>query len=241
MKLPGLTEKQTSDLKFSVNPIKGVPRPLSPIEVMELIQILVDEKLSKEDISEALDTEKSNINNYFDRMKKLIPEVQELVGWSQTDKKQLKLGYSSVWHYSRLGEDGQRWIFKKHLENNCTRDEIRDTAQLLDRGFGTLEECFEEILDRRGNKIVQTLVTGKIMNEDLKILLSQLSQSQRDDILELVISNLFGEDAPIKKTLTPKKFHLMINSSKNSSTYNKMTQDGFEELVTSLLEKAIGK
>ena len=101
MNLPGLTE-QTTDLKFSVNPIKGVPRPLSPIEVMKLIQILVDQKMSKKDISEALDTELSNINNYFDRMKKLIPEVQELVGWLQTDKKQL--GYSSVWHYSRLGK-----------------------------------------------------------------------------------------------------------------------------------------
>ncbi len=103
MNLPGLTEQQTTDLKFSVNPITGVPRPLSPIEVMKLIQILVDQKMSKKDISEALDTELSNINNYFDRMKKLIPEVQELVGWLQTDKKQLKLGYSSVWHYSRLG------------------------------------------------------------------------------------------------------------------------------------------
>ena len=142
MNLPGLTEQQTTDLKFSVNPIKGVPRPLSPIEVMKLIQILVDQKMSKKDISEALDTELSNINNYFDRMKKLIPEVQELVGWLQTDKKQLKLGYSSVWHYSRLGEEGQKWIYKKHLENNCTRDEIRDTAQLLNRGFGTLERMF---------------------------------------------------------------------------------------------------
>ena len=64
---------------------------------------------------------------------------------------------------------------QKHLENNCTRDEIRDTAQLLNRGFGTLEECFAEILDRRPNKIIQTLITGKIMNEDLIIKLTHLS------------------------------------------------------------------
>ena len=64
MNLPGLTEQQTSDLKFSVNPLTGVPRPLSPIEVMKLIQILVDQKMSKKDISEALDTELSNINNF---------------------------------------------------------------------------------------------------------------------------------------------------------------------------------
>ena len=49
MNLPGLTEQQTTDLKFSVNPITGVPRPLSPIEVMKLIQILVDQKMSKKD------------------------------------------------------------------------------------------------------------------------------------------------------------------------------------------------
>ena len=206
MNLPGLTEQQTTDLKFSVNPITGVPRPLSPIEVMKLIQILVDQKMSKKDISEALDTELSNINNYFDRMKKLIPEVQELVGWLQTDKKQLKLGYSSVWHYSRLGEEGQKWIYKKHLENNCTRDEIRDTAQLLNRGFGTLEECFAEILDRRPNKIVQTLITGKIMNENLIIKLNNISQSNRDQIFEKLISELFGKKFLSRQLLLCKNF-----------------------------------
>ena len=240
MNLPGLTEQQTTDLKFSVNPITGVPRPLSPIEVMKLIQILVDQKMSKKDISEALDTELSNINNYFDRMKKLIPEVQELVGWLQTDKKQLKLGYSSVWHYSRLGEEGQKWIYKKHLENNCTRDEIRDTAQLLNRGFGTLEECFQEILDRRPKKLFQTLITGKIMNEDLIIKLKHISQSNRDQIFEKVISELFGKEIPIKTTLTMQKFHLLINSKKESDVFKKMTEDGFEETITILLEKEIG-
>jgi len=240
MNLPGLTEQQTTDLKFSVNPITGVPRPLSPIEVMKLIQILVDQKMSKKDISEALDTELSNINNYFDRMKKLIPEVQELVGWLQTDKKQLKLGYSSVWHYSRLGEEGQKWIYKKHLENNCTRDEIRDTAQLLNRGFGTLEECFQEILDRRPKKIFQTLITGKIMNEDLIIKLNNISQSNRDQIFEKLISELFGKEIPIKTTLTVQKFHLLIDSEKESDVYKKMIEDGFEEMITTLLEKEIG-
>ncbi len=239
MNLPGLTEKQTTDLKFSVNPITGVPRPLSPIEVMKLIQILVDEGMSKKDISEVLDTELSNVNNYFDRMKKLIPEVQELVGWLQTDKKQLKLGYSSVWHYSRLGDEGQKWIYKRHLENNCTRDEIRDTAQLLDRGFGTLEECFEEILDRRAKKMVQTLVTGKIMNDDLIIKLNTISQSDRDKIFEKVISELFGHETPVKTTLTTHKFHLLINSKKENDVYTKMIADGFEEKITNLLEKEI--
>jgi len=240
MNLPGLTEQQTTDLKFSVNPITGVPRPLSPIEVMKLIQILVDQKMSKKDISEALDTELSNINNYFDRMKKLIPEVQELVGWLQTDKKQLKLGYSSVWHYSRLGEEGQKWIYKKHLENNCTRDEIRDTAQLLNRGFGTLEECFQEILDRRPKKLFQTLITGKIMNENLIIKLNNISQSNRDQIFEKLISELFGKEIPIKTTLTVQKFHLLIDSEKESDVYKKMIEDGFEEMITTLLEKEIG-
>ena len=240
MNLPGLTKQQTTDLKFSVNPITGVPRPLSPIEVMKLIQILVDQKMSKKDISKALDTELSNVSNYFDRMKKLIPEVQELVGWLQTDKKQLKLGYSSVWHYSRLGEEGQKWIYKKHLENNCTRDEIRDTAQLLNRGFGTLEECFQEILDRRPKKIFQTLITGKIMNEDLIIKLNNISQSNRDQIFEKLLSELFGKEIPIKTTLTVQKFHLLIDSEKESDIYKKMIEDGFEEMITTLLEKEIG-
>lgn len=235
MKLPGLSEQQTSDLKFSVNPITGYPRPLSPIEVMELIQVLVDNGLNKKDISEKLDTELSNVTNYYDRMKKLIPEVQELVGWNQTDKKQLKLGYSSVWHYSRLGDNGQLWIYKKHLENNCTRDEIRDTAQLFDRGFGNLEACFNEILDRRTKKEELTLITGKITKDIVEANLKNISQAKRDNILSDILTNLFSIDSHIKSTLTPKKFYILINPNHEKQAYSKIISNGFEEKITELI------
>ena len=235
MKLPGLSEQQTSDLKFSVNPITGYPRPLSPIEVMELIQVLVDNGLNKKDISEKLDTELSNVTNYYDRMKKLIPEVQELVGWNQTDKKQLKLGYSSVWHYSRLGDNGQLWIYKKHLEHNCTRDEISDTAQLFDRGFGNLEACFNEILDRRTKKEELTLITGKITKDIVEANLKNISQAKRDNILSDILINLFSIDSHIKSTLTPKKFYILINPNHEKQAYSKIISNGFEEKITELI------
>ena len=235
MKLPGLSEQQTSDLKFSVNPITGYPRPLSPIEVMELIQVLVDNGVNKKDISEKLDTELSNVTNYYDRMKKLIPEVQELVGWNQTDKKQLKLGYSSVWHYSRLGDNGQLWIYKKHLEHNCTRDEIRDTAQLFDRGFGNLEACFNEILDRRTKKEELTLITGKITKDIVEANLKNISQAKRDNILSDILTNLFSIDSHIKSTLTPKKFYILINPIQEKQAYSKIISNGFEEEITELI------
>ena len=36
------------------------------------------------------------------------------------------------------------------------------------------------------------------------------------------------------------KFHLLINSKKESDVFKKMTEDGFEETITILLEKEIG-
>ena len=59
------------------------------------------------------------------------------------------------------------------------------------------------------------------MNEDLTTKLKHISQSNRDQIFEKVISELFGKEIPIKTTLTMQKFHLLINSKKESDVLKK--------------------
>ena len=73
-----LSNNQLTELKLSVNPPKGVvgyQRPLKPIRVMEYIDLLKKDGLKNEEICELIGIDKSNINNYYNRMKKLIPEV----------------------------------------------------------------------------------------------------------------------------------------------------------------------
>ena len=97
-----LSKKELTDLRLSVNPTKGIKnyeRPLSPIQVMEQIHKLKESGLKNNEICELIDIDKSNITNYYTRMKALIPEVKELVSWGLTESDRMKLGYSAVWHY----------------------------------------------------------------------------------------------------------------------------------------------
>ena len=55
-------------------------------------------------------------------------------------------------------------LYLKALNKNARRDEIRLMAQLFQRGFGSVEECFDEIISRRGEEIKEELIIGKILD-----------------------------------------------------------------------------
>jgi len=237
-----LSNNQITELKLSVNPPTGVvgyQRPLKPIQVMEYIDLLKKDGLKNDEICELIGIDKSNINNYYNRMKKLIPEVQSLVDWSRTDAKLLRLGYSAVWHYSRFGEEGQKKLFPLALKEESTRDEIRLMAQLYQRGFGSVEECFEEI-NQRGGEAKNQLIVGQILQEEVASKLSLLTQDERDKYFKSLLNQYFGKTLPIKFTLLPQAFYITIKKPKRTNTltkteeeiYLKIISPGFEEQVT---------
>ena len=220
-----LTKKQMTDLRLSVNRPKGIPdynRPLSPIQVMNFIQVLKDDGLKNSEICELIDIDKSNITNYYTRMKGLIPEVQELVDWGETKPERMRLGYSAVWHYPRFGEDGQKILYTKALDKQCTRDEIRNMAQLFQRGFGTVEECFEEIINRRTRESKDVLIVGKILDINLTTILERLDADKRDDAFEKILKS---QSIPIslKHSLGSSKFYISLHREKNAESYKKIT------------------
>jgi len=232
-----LNKKKLTNLKLSVNPVKGVKnykRPLNPVQVMEHIQELKDSGLKNDEICELIDIDKTNISNYYTRMKALIPEVQQLVDWGKTESGRMRLGYSSVWHYSRFGEEGQKILYQKALDKDCRRDEIRDMAQLFQRGFGTVEECFDEIIGRRGEDFDSILVIGKILNSKLTQKLENLNQDGRDDLFETVLKKKTIK-TDVKFTLSPTKFFLSLDPEQEKDLYSQIISEGFEEYVTTKL------
>ena len=238
-----LSKKELTDLRLSVNPttgIKNYQRPLSPIEVMEQIHKLKQSGLKNNEICELIDIDKSNITNYYTRMKALIPEVKELVSWGQTNSERMKLGYTAVWHYSRFGEDGQKQLYQKALNKNLRRDEVRLMAQLFQRGFGSVEECFEEIISRRGDEIKEELIIGKILDDSLIEKLKYVNSDRRDDLLENALKAMsIYKKNKLKFTLGSEKFYLSLVPEGNSDIYIKIVADGFEEGITKELDKLL--
>tara|TARA_X000001036_G_scaffold439976_1_gene493448 strand:+ start:1650 stop:2381 length:732 start_codon:yes stop_codon:yes gene_type:complete len=238
-----LSKKEITDLRLSVNPTRGIKnyeRPLSPIQVMEQIHKLKESGLKNNEICELIDIDKSNITNYYTRMKALIPEVKELVSWGQTDSDRMKLGYTAVWHYSRFGEDGQKKLYQKALNKNVRRDEIRLMAQLFQRGFGSVEDCFDEIISRRGDEIKEELIIGKILDIILIEKLKDLNSDERDDLLEAALKAVkVYKKNKLKFTLGTEKFYLSLVPEGNSDIYIKIVANGFEESITKQLGKLL--
>ena len=233
---PGLTKKETKDLRFSIKRITGVDPPLSPFETMQYIEKMINEGLKPQEICDLLDIDKSNLNNYYTRIKALIPEVQQLVMWGMSND--AGLGYSSVWHYSRLGEEGQRKIYKKHMQHILIRDEVKNIAQLLERGFGTIDECFEEIIQRRSEEYYVDLVVGGITDPIIQEKLASLKDLKRSKIINKAVEELFPEEKDsITARLTPESFFLTVDN--NPSVLKMIKKKGFEDKLTGLISQHV--
>ena len=152
----------------------------------------------------------------------------------------MTLGYSAVWHYSRFGEDGQKELYLKALNKNARRDEIRLMAQLFQRGFGSVEDCFDEIISRRGDEIKEELIIGKILDTPLIEKLKFLDSNERDDLLEDALKAIkVYKKNKLKFTLGTEKFYLSLVPEGNSDLYIKIVADGFEESITQALGKLL--
>lgn len=233
---PGLTKKETKDLRFSIKRIPGVDPPLSPFEAMQYIEKMINEGLKPQEICDLVDMDPTNFTNYYTRIKALIPEVQELVMWGKTNE--VGLGYSSVWHYSRLGEEGQRQLYRKHMQHILVRDEVKNIAQLFERGFGTIGECFDEIIQRRSEKNYVDFVAGGITDPIIQEKLASLKDLKRSKIINKTIEELFPEEKDsISARLSPDSFFLTVDN--NPSVLKMMKKKGFEKKLTGLISQHI--
>jgi len=113
-------------------------------------------------------------------------------------------------------------------------------AQLFQRGFGSVEECFEEIISRRGDEIKEELIIGKILDDSLIEKLKHVNSDRRDDLLEnaLKATSVYKKNK-LKFTLGSEKFYLSLVPEGNSDIYIKIVADGFEEEITKELDKLL--
>ena len=129
-------------------------------------------------------------------------------------------------------------LYQKSLNKNVRRDEIRLMAQLFQRGFGSVEDCFDEIISRRGDEIKEELIIGKILDPPLIEKLKDLNSDERDDLLEaaLKVVKVYKKNK-LKFTLGTEKFYLSLVPEGNSDIYIKIVANGFEESITKQLGK----
>ena len=236
---PGLTADETADILLSTGNIPSDLKPLKPMEVAYLIEKMIDAGVLKSKLHEYLNVEKSHVNNYYNRMMKLIPEVQNLVDWGASNK--AKLGWSSVWHYSRFGVNGQKILYKQHLKYGLIRDEVREAAQLFQRDFGTVQDCINEIISRRPKKTIYNVFAGKISNENSNSLYS-MKQHKLDEILrECLIENYeVMNQQDINVSLSAKSYTIVF-SENHKDIFKKFKNSNPDKIVNSYIKKYLNE
>ncbi len=233
----GLTEQETNDYLLSTGrTLKGVVKPLSPLEVMEYIQKMLDSGLTKNEIIELSPFGKDMWVNHYVRFNKLIPEIQALADWGQTSLS--TLGFTAVWHYYRFSDEDQRFLYKKALEHRLTRDQVREIAQFYERGFGDIEKCFEETLSWAPSKETYTLFIGSLKNKELIENFKNIKQLDKDLILNKCLSDYFDTDETPDSRLLNNKYTIIFKPDEDEF-FTKIKNKNFDKIITQSLLKEI--
>ena len=156
-------------------------RPLSPIEVGKLIRRVKEAGVSTEDCAKAINLDKSGIGRFL-RILDLPENVQHLVSWgTQKDS----IGFSAATQLARVKDtEDQHAVVRSILSEGLNSKEIEQVVQLRTRSGREISKCLKEILGMRPIIEKRHVFIGTIKNQDIKSVLADLTQAERDSILQ---------------------------------------------------------
>ncbi|MXZ13390.1 MAG: hypothetical protein F4Y78_05220 [Candidatus Dadabacteria bacterium] len=206
-------------------------RLLSPIEVGKLIRRIKEAGVSTEDCAKAINLDKSGIGRFL-RILDLPEDVQHLISWgTQKDS----IGFSAATQLVRFKDaEDQHAVVKSILSEGLNSKEIGQVAQLRIRSGRGISECLKEILDMRPVIEKRHVFIGTIENQDVESILADLTQAERDSILQssIVALNLGEVSGRLGKSL----FTLVGSNSLDIAIRN-MGPDNLEEQLIAQIQK----
>ncbi len=230
--LADLSALELGRLRMSVgygNHKKG--RPLSPIEVGKLIRRVKEAGVSTEDCSKAINLDKSGVGRFL-RILDLPEDIQHLVSWgTQKDS----IGFSAAAQLMRFKDaEDQHAVVNSILSEGLNSKEVGQVAQLKIRSGREISECLKEVLGMRPVIEKRHVFIGTIENQDVESILADLTQAERDSILQSSIVALsLGE---VSGRLGKSLFTLVGSDSLDIAIRN-MGPDNLEEQLIAQIKK----
>ena len=156
-------------------------RPLSPVEVGKLIRRIKKFGISTEDCARTIHLDKSGICRFL-RILELPDEIQHLVSWG---RQKGCISFSVATQLMRFKEpDEQRIVVQSILSSGLNSKEIGQVAQLKIRSGRDISECLKEILNMRPVIEKRHVFIGTIEDQNVTSILADLTQAERDSILQ---------------------------------------------------------
>ncbi len=208
-------------------------RPLSPIEVGELLQKARSEGLSLKDCAAAVQLNGTGHIGRFLSILELPADIQHLVGWGVEKS---FIGFTAAFELTKLTDtEEQRIVAKSILADGLASKEVRQVAQLRNRSEKAIDECINEVLRMRQQIIKRFVFVGSILPENQSTLGEQ-TQTARDSILASAIVNLGIRSATGR--LGSKLFTLVGNEDFNASI-QEIGKENIEARIRALVSKAL--
>ena len=186
--LDGLSVLELGRLRMSVGygtHKKG--RPLSPIEVSLLLRRACDAGTSLSDCATETHIGETGIGRFL-RILSLPQDLQHLVGWGSGKG---AISFSQAVELVRLQDiDDQRAVAVSILTNSLNSKEVRQVAQLRTRSGRIISECLTEVLGMRPTIERRYVFIGSVVDQTVENALIDLTQTERDSILESGIKRL---------------------------------------------------
>jgi len=187
--LAGLNALEVGRLRMSVGygtHKKG--RPLSPIEVGRLLRRAQEAGTSLEDCAKTLNLSGTTGLSRFLAVLTLPPDLRHLVTWGRSAD---SIGFTTAVELVRVPDaDDQRAIANAILERGLRTDEVRQVAQIRKRSGRPVEDCLNEIVGMRPTIERRYVFIAAITDEDVQAVLGDLTQAERDALLDSVMESL---------------------------------------------------
>ena len=210
-------------------------RPLLPVEVAQLMQRALDAGEKRADIAGKLYLEDSTIIGHFTRLLSLPTQVQQLIGWGSDPA---TVSFTTAAIIARLKCDQEQSVLAKAaLENQFRKSEIIQIVQIRLRSENPIEDCIQAVLDQRPIVEKRHLIIGELQSEKLTEELQQISQLERNNLLQSILERYVPEIPSLGCKLGDVYFLLVGGDRFHAAIVS--LPGGFEKSITEYLMREL--
>ena len=213
-------------------------RRLSPIEVAEIIDTVLNKGGSFSDIAALVRFDSTSTLREIHRLLAINPGIQHLVGWGKPTPSTLPMKSAS--QVARLGSGGdQVAAAEATLLHRLTSEETRQLVEKKLRSDDPIGECISGVLRLRPTIDRRYLFVGAITSVSVCKHLESLTQSQRDELFRVAIEACFDTWPEWSGKLGYSRF-TVFGGTQLAEAINTMSSD-LERAITSCLEAAVDR
>ena len=187
--IKGLSEDEDLKLRATLK-LHRSSRHLSPIDTALLIQqaIIGGETISS--LSTKLNTSVDQLRKIHKLNSLINADLKKAIVWGQPKENEISM--TSAKELVRLSEPTKRLIvFKNIIRFKLNKNEVKELISLHKRSKKALNECLDQVIKARPKVVETFVITGKIMDNQLKQKLGEIAPFDRNKLLKSTLNKHF--------------------------------------------------